>query len=132
MKTVEEMRADVIGYCDQLCPTMDDRAYVYNSMEKRHWIAAYRLLGLESRDAVEAERAFWKDLEDERKASDLELAKIYAESEVGRLQEIVKAAKLVEAVDGARAAIEYDDDISTALILIKKALAAHKEGGDNV
>jgi hypothetical protein len=36
-------------------------------------------------------------------------------------------ARLREAMDSARAAIEYDDDISTALILLKNALKAESE-----
>ena len=88
-KTIEEIRKAVLAYCDEVCPqgarhdvvandvtigwmghgdTMDgglrmyffaDWMYIDADMDDRTALLAYRLLGLDKRDALEAERAFW-------------------------------------------------------------------------
>ena len=88
-KTIEEIRKAVLAYCDEVCPqgarhdvvandvtigwmghgdTMDgglrmyffaDWMYIDADMDDRTALLAYRLLGLDKRDALEAERVFW-------------------------------------------------------------------------
>ena len=85
-KTIEEIRKAVLAYCDEVCPqgarhdvvandvtigwmghgdTMDgglrmyffaDWMYIDADMDDRTALLAYRLLGLDKRDALEAER----------------------------------------------------------------------------
>lgn len=102
------------------------RIYQIRSSDEGDWWHLYYIfLGLEARDAVEAlEKRLDTALSDLRKECDFS----------GRLTDEntkleSRNAALVEALDSARAAIEYDDDISTALILIKNALTANTEKG---
>jgi hypothetical protein len=129
---------------DRQCPKCFEPIWDYLTPENTTVQIFYCLLGLQSRDAVEAERAFWMECENERKADDLKLAAIYAESEVGRLQEIARAAALVEALERAKYACEsgnqaigceklpngygYKAIPDTAYEAICNALAARKEG----
>jgi len=129
MNTTEEKRVAVLQFCDEVCPktaknpvevngmtlewidygpTMGgglrlygvaDWMYIDANMDDHVTLHAYRLLGLEARDAVAETRDFYESLLAELKQSDRELVEIYAKAEVGRLQAEKQNAALVEALE---------------------------------
>ena len=82
------------------------------------WICLYKLLGLEARDAVEAERENYKALE---------ALMIQRNEQINA--ERARDAKLVEAVKKQINNLHWDDYAISVGESLERAIAAHKEGG---
>ena len=163
MKTVEEMRDDVLAECEWICPNRDFPAnadwghlmfgyvkydgddyeawflYVsasihpislYARSADQIWIAAYSLLGLSERDAVEDEKSRllkrYKARIKRLRADDAETHRIQIEVKDEKMAALeAKNAALVDRIELALSLSE-DSDINR---ILGNALAANEKGG---
>ena len=169
-KTIEEIRKAVLAYCDEVCPqgarhdvvandvtigwmghgdTMDgglrmyffaDWMYIDADMDDRTALLAYRLLGLDKRDALEAEKEkskrwesrAWKILQIIRQPSHRSRPKTAAV--LRTLREVSeKNERLVEELEE----IKYEDEVNgkgwennhnSTYSRLCRVLEAYKEG----
>lgn len=179
MKTVEEMRDDVLAECEWICPNRDFPAnadwghlmfgyvkydgddyeawflYVsasihpislYARSADQIWIAAYRLLGLSERDAVEDEKSRllkrYKARIKRLRADDAETHRIQMEVKDERIAELqTRNAALVAALEKIRYEHGYrytygdgfgnvlEKRINSVGVAVVNALAANTEKG---
>ncbi len=135
----------MLAECDRVCPFMGEQIELALGIviEKDHpsinrWklialgtkifinfgssahdcLMAYKLLGLEARDAVEAERENYKALE---------ALMIQRNEQINA--ERARDAKLVEAVKKQINNLHWDDYAISVGESLERAIAAHKEGG---
>ncbi len=166
MKTVEEMRDDVLAECEAVCPSRlyapiecghlafgyveDDGIrmeawflYVgeatapmslYALAGEQVWLAAYRLLGLSERDAVEAERAEMMKTVDALSAMVSVDPVSFAELEAKNAVLVAALGKIRNACRIAVTTRDFQEKGTMYKIetCIDSALAANEKGGNNV
>ena len=148
-KTIEEIRKAVLAYCDEVCPqgarhdvvandvtigwmghgdTMDGglRMYIDADMDDRTALLAYRLLGLDKRDALEAHTRKEAEFEARMNLMDAKQEKYMNLYRAER----GKSAKLVEALTKIRKMRKTDRywDGESMTKIAALALEAYKEG----
>lgn len=159
MKTHDEMKAEVLAYCEEVCPNEFNKAHLEIGMAERrsmasifywlhvhglstvavhgnatddHIFVAYRLLGLETRDAIAEVEKNWSDKTARvLQSKDLEIRMTNEMLQAER----VKSAVLVEALENLCHAMKYRTPLNPntihELAEAEKALETYKKGGSN-
>lgn len=163
-KTIEEMKAAVLAYCERFCPNEFDTAHLEIGMLERrsldgvfYWLsvhglstiaihnnsydddifAAYRLLGLEARDAVEAERAKAAKLVEAIRSIQIRAWDAFNKVELAAVQKgAVGRIKRQYTPDDTNENDLYMGEILDAKRVfdaqVNELIEAHKEGVENV
>ncbi len=145
MKTIEEMREELLAYCQSVCSPLSLPVELANGLEivfdndNYEWelshrdgskvtyfteisestdaagiLLAYCLMGLQARDAVEAER--------------VELIETFGQMKMQIENEHARSAALVEAVQEAHTEIAVNNNRIQAAFILNSAIESNKKG----